>query len=424
MSRSTHKKRILYVQLSPDVGGGLINGLYAIVACLDRSQYEPLLLFYWPNPYRERFEDLGVKTMVFEKPKPWQHPTPVARLQKSALVKSLQKRKASRSSALYHALGSYIRLSYYIPQILRLAKLMKANDIDLVHLNKDPTQHGREIVLAAKLAGLPCISHVRNFSEFQAADRLVARFVDQFIYCSNAIGQHCVTQGRVPPTRGCTIRNGLIDVEKWSRPYDTAQVRREIGWSNKDFVVGNIGRIVPWKGQDVFLKALAEAKRTVPDIKGLIVGGPDKSLDGQGQQPAAFYEQLLVLAKSLDLTDSVHFTGFRDDIPRIMASVDVVVHSSSLPEPAAMVVVEAMFAGRPVIATNGGGMPEIIDDGETGLLIPLNDPQAMAQAILTLHRDRALAQRIAIAGRQKANKQFKAQRYASEVEAVYRTLLA
>jgi len=413
----SRKKRILYVQLSSGVGGSIINGLYPIVACLDRDRYEPLVLFYWPNPYRERFEVLGVKTMVFEKPRPWQHPAPVAQVQKSALVKSLQKRKGNRSSALYHTLGSYVRLSYCIPQILRLTKLMKVNNIDLVHLNSDPIGHGSEVVLAAELAGLPCICHVQNFSEFQAAERLIGRFVE-YIYCSNAIRQHCITRGGVAPTKGHTIYYGLVDVAKWFQPYDTSQVRREMGWSDKDFIVGNIGRLVPWKGQDVFLKGLAEAKGEAPDIKGLVVGGASRTPEGQ-----CFYERLLALTESLNLTDNVHFTGFRDDIPRIMASVDVVVHSSSQPEPGGTVAYEAMFAGRPVIATNAGGMPEIIDDGVTGLLVPPNDPSAMAWAILSLYRDRPLAEQIGVAGRQKAEEQFGAQRYVGEVEALYHTLL-
>jgi glycosyltransferase involved in cell wall biosynthesis len=414
----SRKKRILYVQPGSGIGGGIIHGLYPIVAGLDRDRYEPLVLFYWPNPYRERFEALGVKTIVFEKPKPWQHPTPVAQIQKkSRLVKDLQRGRGI-SSAFYHALGSYVRLGYYIPQILRLAKHMRANDVDLVHLNSSGVGHGREIVLAAKLVRLPCVCHAQNFSNFQAADRLVARFVDRYIFCSNTIGQHCVTQG-VTPTKGRTIRCGLVDVERWSQPYDTSQMRREVGWSDEDFIVGNIGHLVPWKGQDVFLKALAEAKREVPDIKGFIVGGPGETPEGQ-----SFYERLLVLTESLDLTNNVHFTGFRDDIPRIMASVDVVVHSSSQPEPLGMVIAEGMMAGRPVIATNAGGVPEIIEDGVTGLLVPPNHPQAMARAILSLYQDRALAKQIAIAGQQKAEEQFDVQHYIGAVEAIYQTLLA
>lgn len=410
------KRRILYVQLGSGVGGGIINGLYPIVAGLDRDRYEPIVLFYWPNPYRQRFEALGVKTLLFAKPKPWKHPIPIVQAQKTGLVTRLQKGK-SRCGTLYHVLGSYLRLGYYIPQILRLARCMRNLHIDLVHLNSSGIGHGREIVLAAKLTGLPCVCHVQDFGEFQAADRLVARFVGQYIFCSDAIGQHCMAQGRIAPNRGRTVRYGLCNVEKWSRSYDTSQVRREIGWSEKDFVVGNIGRLVPWKGQDVFIRALAEVKQEVPDVKGLVVGGPDAR---KGQ---AFYEQLLALRESLNLADNVHFTGFRDDIPRIMASVDVVVHSASRPEPGGTVVSEAMFAGRPVIATDAGGVPEIIDDGVTGLLIPLNDPHAMALGILCIYRDRPLAERMGIAARQKAEEQFDLRRYVVEVESMYEAAL-
>lgn len=408
------KKRILYVQISPGTGGANINVFYPMVTRLDRERFEPLVLFYWPDPYYgERFEALGIKTIVFENPRPSGHPAPIARLQENRLVKSLN-RGNGRSSALYHALGSYVRLGYHVPQILRLAKLVKASDVDLVHLTGDPAGHGREVVLAAKLAGLPVVCYAQNFTKFHAVDRQLARLIDRYVFCSNAIGEHCMTQGGAVPAKGCTIYPGVAAPAKWSRPYDTSQVRRELGWSDEDFVVGNIGRLVPWKGQPVFLRALAEVKRQVPDIKGLVAGGSTDS---------PFYERLLALTESLDLTDNVHFTGFRDDIPRIMASVDVFVHSSCEPEPFATVVIEAMMAGRPVVATNAGGMPEMIEDGVTGLLVPLEDPQAMAQAILFYYRDQIRARQIGRAGQQRAITELAAQRNIDEFQALYQTLL-
>lgn len=408
------KKRILFVQTSSGVGGGLINGLYPIVANLNRAQFEAVVLFYWPNPYREQFDKLGVKTIEFEQPRSWKHPAPVARAQKTAVVKTLQKNNG-RLNTVYHALGSYVRLGYYLPQIFRLVKLIKSHKIDLVHLNGLPSGHGREVVLAAKFAGVPIISHGRNFGDFHAVDRqLVSPLVDHYIYCADAVGRYCQEVGGVKLSQGSTIYNGFMDAEKWSRPYDTSAIRQEFGWSDDDFVVGNIGRLVPWKGQDVFLKALAEAQKTIP-LKGLIVGGPTAS---------SFYEKLVALTETLGLTEKVHFTGPRSDIPAIMQSVDVVVHSSSRPEPFGMVAAEGMMAGRPVIATKGGGMPEYVIDGVTGLLVGLDKPQEMAQAIVTFYQDRALAERISRRGREEAEKRFRLDRYLGEVEAVYHTLLS
>jgi glycosyltransferase involved in cell wall biosynthesis len=408
------RKRILYVELSPGVGGAVINVLYPMVTGLDRNRYEPLVLFYWPNPYRAQLETAGITTMVFDNPMPWAHPAPVVQFQTNKVVRSVQ-RSNGRTSALYHALGSYVRLGYCIPQIVRLARLMREKEVDLVHINNSSVGNGRELVLAAKLAGVPVICYAQNFSQVQAADRHIARFVDRYVFCSDAIGAHYSARSRAISVKGCTIYPGVPNAEEWSRSYDASQLRREFGWAEGDFVAGSIGRLVPWKGQDVFLRAVAEVRREVPDVKGLVVGGPTDS---------PFYEQLLALTESLNLVDNVRFTGFRDDVPQIMASIDVLVHSSCEPEPFAAVAIEGMMAGRPVIATNAGGMPEMIEDGVTGLLVPPGDPEAMAQAILLCHRDRDRARQMATAGQQWATAELTAERHVEEFQALYHTLFA
>jgi hypothetical protein len=156
-------QRILYVETASGVGGSITNVLYPMVVGLDRDRYEPVVLFYWPNPFRERFETLGIKTMLFDRPKPWVHPAPVVKLQQNRMVRGLQKGKG-RSRALYHALGSYLQTGYHAPQVWRLAQLIRANHVDLVHLNSVPVKHGREIVLASKFAGRPVICYAQNFS--------------------------------------------------------------------------------------------------------------------------------------------------------------------------------------------------------------------------------------------------------------------
>jgi glycosyltransferase involved in cell wall biosynthesis len=409
------KKRILYVETAEDIGGSVTNVLYPMVTSLDQEQYEPLVLFYWPNPYRERFEAEGIKTLALKNARSWGHPAPIAQIQKkSKVVKDLQENKG-RGSALYHALGSYLQIGYFSPQIWELARLIRANDVDLVHLNKDPAMYGRAIVLGAKLARRPIVCYAQNFSEFHAADRHIARFIDGYVHCSNAIREHCMAHGGSVAHKARTIYPGVVDVEKWSKPYDTSLIRRELGWSDEDFIAGNIGRIVPWKGQDVFLKAMAEVKRQAPDVKGLVVGGP---------QDSPFYEELLALTESLDLVDNVRFAGFRGDIPQVLASVDILVHSSCEPEPFATAVIEGMMAGRPVIATDAGGMPEMIRHGVTGLLANINDPGAMAEAILFYYRDQDRARQIAQAGQKRATTELTAERHVDEFEALYQTLLA
>ena len=417
------KKRILYFELTSGIGGSIINVLYPVVTNLDRELYEPLVLFYRPNPYRARFESAGVKTLVFEKPHSGQHPAPIVELKKNRIIKNI-KRNNGRAKALYHTLGSYVRLSYCLPQIFRLARLLKEHRIDLVQINGASVGPAREIILAAKLAGVPTLCYVQGFNEFQAVDRQIARLVTQFVFCSNAIGKHCTTSGQVNPEGTCTIYPGVVDVGKWSQPYDSIRLRQEFGWTEGDFVVGNVGRLVGWKGQDVFIKAMAQVKKEVPDIKGLLVGEPNKDEEGPNGEPSPFYRHLLDLVHSLGLTENVHFAGFRSDIPEILSAVDVLVHSSTEPEPFATAVIEGMMSGSPVIAAQAGGMPEMIKDKVTGLLSPPGDPQAMAQAILFYHRDRDRAKRIALAGQKRATADLTAERHIREFYALYESLFA
>jgi len=417
------KKRILFVEQWPGIGGAITNVLYPMITNLDRNRYEPFVLFYWPHPYAEKFEALGIKTMVFEESKSWEHVGVVNQLQKSNLVKTLQGDNG-RSSAAYHAVGSYVRLSYYLPQIMQLVKIIRANEIDLVHLNSDPTRHGREVIIAAKLAGAKTLCYAQNFSEFQAVDRQIARLIDRYVFCSQAIGRHCISLGGATPDQGCTIYPGVPDTEKWSQARDRSKLRREFGWSDQDFVLGNIGRLVSWKGQHIFLKALAEVKQHLPNVKGLIVGGPLETSTGQNGQSPTFYEELLALTKALDLESNVTFAGFRSDIPEILASVDVFVHSSSEPEPFATAVIEALMAGCPVIATNAGGMPEMIANAQTGMLCDINNPKSMAQAMLIYYYSQTQTQRIAKAGQQRAAQYLTAQRHINEFHTLYESILA
>jgi glycosyltransferase involved in cell wall biosynthesis len=178
-----------------------------------------------------------------------------------------------------------------------------------------------------------------------------------------------------------------------------------------------VGRLVPWKGQEVFLRALARVAPHVPNLKALIVGEPDPPTE------TAYLQQLLTLTQKLGLSDIVRFTGFQSDIPAVMASLDVLVHSSSSPEPFGIVVIEGMAAGKPVVATSAGGVLDIIKDGQSGLLVPPEDDRAMAEAILELARDQDLAVRMGAEARQRVVTRFTAVQYAQAVQDIYRSML-
>jgi glycosyltransferase involved in cell wall biosynthesis len=161
-------------------------------------------------------------------------------------------------------------------------------------------------------------------------------------------------------------------------PADVAQARAELGAEADDVVFGVFGRLQRWKGQDVFVAASADVARRRPHARFVVVGGSVFGLEPE------FFEQLKGDAARFGLTDRMRFTGFRSDVARLMSACDVVCHTTRVPEPFGMVVLEAMALGRPVIATRGGGPSEVITSEDLGILIPPDDAPALAAAMTRL----------------------------------------
>lgn len=178
--------------------------------------------------------------------------------------------------------------------------------------------------------------------------------------------------------------------------------------------IGIIGRIAPWKGQDVFLKAFAIACRDAA-CEAVIVGGVQFGEDG-------YLEQLRSLVQALGIADRVTFTGHQESVAEELASLDVFVHASTSPEPFGQVLVEAMRARVPVIAAAAGGPLEIVTDGVDGLLAPPGDVSAYAAAIRRLIDDPDLRSRLASAG-YASSKRFSPEALRANLLDVYRGLL-
>jgi glycosyltransferase involved in cell wall biosynthesis len=168
------------------------------------------------------------------------------------------------------------------------------------------------------------------------------------------------------------------------------------------------GRITPWKGQHVFLKALVE----LPDVRGLVAGEALFT-----DEDRRYGHELRELAAELKIADRIHFTGFCSDIVPLLLSADIVVHCSTSPEPFGRVIVEAMLTGRPVIATRAGGAMEIVTDNKTGLLVEPGDSHALAVAIQRLLEDRDLAAELGKAAKQDAEERFGLDRILRQWEA-------
>ena len=180
--------------------------------------------------------------------------------------------------------------------------------------------------------------------------------------------------------------------------------------------IGLIGRISPWKGQDIFLQAVALVRHHYPTAHFEIIGAP---LFSELEYEAHLHH----LCHALQLDGAVEFTGFVEDVPARIAELDIVVHASTMGEPFGQVIIEAMAEQKPVVATNGGGVPEIVQDGITGLLVPMGDAPSMAQAIIYLLDHPEAAARMGREGQKRVLAHFTLNKTARLVESVFRQVL-
>ncbi|HZK82002.1 MAG TPA: glycosyltransferase family 4 protein, partial [Humisphaera sp.] len=180
--------------------------------------------------------------------------------------------------------------------------------------------------------------------------------------------------------------------------------------------IGLVGRISPWKGQHIFLRAAVLVRERYPRARFQIVGA---ALFSEHD----FEREIHALADSLGVADAVEFTGFREDVGDLIAAMDVLVHASTIGEPFGQVVIEGMAAGKPIVATNGGGIPEIVQDGVTGLLVPMGDAAQMADAVCQLLADPVKSQEMGQLGRRRVMKYFTIQQTAARVERIYDRVL-
>jgi glycosyltransferase involved in cell wall biosynthesis len=216
-----------------------------------------------------------------------------------------------------------------------------------------------------------------------------ARLPAAAIVCVSA--SSAAAQRRLTPKRNVvTIHPGAAIEDIQAARGSGAEIRRRRSWNGSP-VVGIVGRLEPWKRQDVFLRAAALVAAAHPDTRFAVVGGA--ILGWEDSYP----DDLVRLAGQLGIAEHVHFAGHQEEPWAWMDALDVVVHASR-DEPFGLVLVEAMALGKPLVATRGAGASDIVEDGVSGVLVDPDRPQELADAIGGLLDDPALRDRLAIGG--------------------------
>ncbi len=225
---------------------------------------------------------------------------------------------------------------------------------------------------------------------------------------SEVIGRHMIDDFDV---RAENIRHiqRSVDLEKFNVPRSEIQ-------PSAPYIISIVGRLTPLKGHSYFLKAMAKVVRSIPNVRIWIIGDAPAKKE-------AYKEELQVLVKRLGLSDYVEFLGTRKDIPELLARTHCLVLSTVTQEAFGRVILEAQAAGVPVVATKVGGVVEIIEHGKTGLLVLPKDTDDMAQAVVTILRDKKLAETFVVEARKKLQEKFTLERMASQTIKVYQELL-
>ncbi len=365
---------ILYCHHYSEISGGETS-LLELFRHLDRNRFRPILAAPGSGPFADAARALDVEVFPVEYGKLRQ----IGRLMKT--VRRLRETAGESGATLLHANGPVMNVP---------------------------------AALAARLSGLPVVWHARTMlvpGEIDL-DRLLSSFTSLIIANSDAIRDRF--RGR-SSGKSMTIING-VDTDRFHPSVPGRSVREELGAGPGCVLAGMAGRIAPIKGQRAFIEAAAALLPRRPDLRFLVAGA------GLFGEEKAHENELRRLVAQQNLGERIFFSGYQRDIRPSLAAMDICVVPSES-EGCSRVLFEAMALAKPVVGTDTGGTPEVIEDGVTGLLVPSRDTDALAAAIERLAGDETLRKEMGQAGRRRVKENFTIQAHVRKTERAYTQLL-
>lgn len=318
-------------------------------------------------------------------------------------------------------LGREISATDDLVALARMVQIIRRQQPEVVHTHM--AKAGTLGRLAARLCGVPLVVHTyhghvfhgyfgpRKTRAFLAIERALAAMTDRIVVVGDSQRDEIAGYGVAPRAKLVPIRLGLELEPFLTAERHRGELRRELGIPDTAPVVGIVARLVPIKAHEHFFQAARAVQASYPDTRLLVVG------DGERRS------ELEATVARLGLRASTHFLGWRRDLPRVYADMDVVA-LTSLNEGSPVVLIEALAAARPVVGTAVGGVPEVVIDNHTGLTVPPGEPAALSDAVLRLLRDRALADRLGMAGRAHVYPRYDAARLVQDMRLLYLRELA
>lgn len=390
--------RILYIE-SGISGGGSFQSLYQHLRVINRKYFYPIVIYLNDNCFVEPIQSIGIPVYVCTD---WLY---------SQKVPSYIRRVLSKIMTLVeHYIPRYyiyfVRLMH-MPLVTSLANIVHKEKINIIHLNNQTNRDLFGIFLAEK-TNVPCISHLRSmrsggFDKYRA--NYANQIVTTYIANSNSTMKYWKNLG--------------IDEHKIHVVYNAIdnEINGEIdmrgNWkieSKFAFIIGSVGNLTTGKGHDFLLRTFSKLVKNRSDVILFIAG------DGSLKQ------KLIKMAKEFKVYDRIIFAGYIKNPKRIIAKFDLLILPSQT-EAFGRVLLEAMQVGTPIVATEVGGIPEVITNEYNGLLVEYGDEDAMLNAINRLLNDEELRYKLIANGYKIVRERFDIERYSEEIESIYRFVL-
>ncbi|MBA4387917.1 MAG: hypothetical protein C0404_08040 [Verrucomicrobia bacterium] len=365
--------------------GGAEAGLLDIVRSVDRNRYDFIAVLPEAGSLSAALDKLNVPAVFM----------PLRRFRKTLNPLSL--------------VSYYMNVRRIVPS---LVELIRGRGIDIVHSNSNTAHiYG---AMAARQAGTRCLLHSRDLVPLGLLGKWLCDSSTKVACISEAVRRHlsryCADGGKL-----ARLYNGIdtdfFSPEAGPRPYVDPQAARD-----NPLVITNIGQLVPWKKQDIFIEAAAMIVRQMPEVTFRLVGD---ELFGRGSR---FKQSLLHMAERKGLAGALSFAGHLSDVRPVLRETDVLVHAADR-EPFGRALAEAMSMETAVVAVNSCGPAELVRDGIDGILVEKADPVQLSSAAIRLCRDASLRQRLARSARRRIIDSFNIRTFGSGMAELYESTM-
>lgn len=369
------QKKILYYYNYTSIHTGSPRSMIDLVEALDEKFYKSVIMTPYAGGVSQRANELNIETCF------------------------------GKSASL-----SRQNIPAFIKSFFEQLIFLKKNKIDLIHLNSPGWRESS--ILAAMFLNIPVVLHIRNhFSSKEVKGNFNYKIAKKIVVISNSMKSIFKEFPQISKKIEC-IYNG-IDVQKFSP--EESKLKCKFQNKSKLFIIGFVGQICHHKGLDLLIKAASSLIKEFPQVRFLVVGPDGVNEEGLGQKYLQELEQA-------DLSDYFDFLGKRDDIPEIMNFVDILVLPSRK-EAFGKVIVEAMACRKCVIASDAGGIPEIIEDGKTGFLFPSENVEKLTQCIRKVITNDDLREKVAKNALTAARTKFSTDLLIQNIQNLYSSLI-